>query len=248
MAFYLIHELRGLKTEKDGRMRIRANTALPAAAAEDLVKKLLKISGISKAQANPRVGSLLIFYDSTKSRNQALRLLQANEKLPAMKKLMGVQTSSQAVMGGFFPLFRYLCIRPFLPPTLRIVSAAIGAIPFLLKGISALLHGKLCVEVLDASAIAASLYLRDFRTVSMLTLLLGLGDTLADWTRRHSLESLTESLTLNIHTVWRKVNGTEVSTPLAKIKKGDLKWCVQAPPFPWMALSRKAWVSSISRP
>ncbi len=222
MAFYLIHELRGLKTEKDGRMRIRANTALPAAAAEDLVKKLLKISGISKAQANPRVGSLLIFYDSTKSRNQALRLLQANEKLPAMKKLMGVQTSSQAVMGGFFPLFRYLCIRPFLPPTLRIVSAAIGAIPFLLKGISALLHGKLCVEVLDASAIAASLYLRDFRTVSMLTLLLGLGDTLADWTRRHSLESLTESLTLNIHTVWRKVNGTEVSTPLAKIKKGDL--------------------------
>ena len=148
MAFYLIHELRGLKTEKDGRMRIRANTALPAAAAEDLVKKLLKISGISKAQANPRVGSLLIFYDSTKSRNQALRLLQANEKLPAMKKLMGVQTSSQAVMGGFFPLFRYLCIRPFLPPTLRIVSAAIGAIPFLLKGISALLHGKLAWKCL----------------------------------------------------------------------------------------------------
>ncbi|MCR5813413.1 MAG: heavy metal translocating P-type ATPase [Desulfovibrio sp.] len=222
MAFYLVHELKGLKTEKDGRMRIRANTSLPLAAAEDLVQKLQKIAGISKVQANARVGSLLIFYDSTRSRNQALKLLQANEKLPAMKKLLGVETTPQPALGGFFPLFRYLFIRPFLPPALRMLSAAIGAIPFLIKGLSALLHGKLCVEVLDASAIAASLYLRDFRTVSMLTLLLGLGDTLAEWTKRHSLESLTESLTLNVHTVWRKVNGTEVSTPLAKIKKGDL--------------------------
>ncbi|MBO4334547.1 MAG: heavy metal translocating P-type ATPase [Desulfovibrio sp.] len=222
MAFYLVHELKGLKTQKDGRMRIRANTPLPLAATEDLVQKLQKITGISKVQANARVGSLLIFYDSAKSRNQALKVLQANEKLPAMKKLIGRDTTPQAAMGGFFSLFRYIVIRPFLPACLRMISAAISAIPFLVKGISQLLHGKLRVEVLDASAIAASLYLRDFRTVSMLTLLLGLGDTLAEWTRRHSLESLTESLTLHVQTVWRKVNGTEVSTPLARIKKGDL--------------------------
>ncbi|MBO4335505.1 MAG: heavy metal translocating P-type ATPase [Desulfovibrio sp.] len=221
MAFYLVHELKGLTSKNDGRMRIRANTSLPAAAAEDLVQKLLGIPGISKAQANPRVGSLLIFYDGPKSRTRALKLLAANEKLPAMKKLAGKEVTPGPVLGGFFPLIRYFFIRPFLSPTLRLISASISAIPFLLKGLRALFQGRLCVEVLDAAAIASSLYMRDYRTVSMLTLLLGLGDVLADWTKRHSLESLAESLTLNVHTVWRKVNGTEVATPLGKIRRGD---------------------------
>ncbi|MCR4665973.1 MAG: heavy metal translocating P-type ATPase [Desulfovibrio sp.] len=222
MAFYIVHELKKLKTEKDGRIRVRANTALPAQAAYDIAQKLQDISGISAVSCTPRVGSFLFFYDSPKSRTQALKLLAANEKLPAFKKLRGQEVAEKNGIEKFFPLFRFLFIRPFLPISLRMVTATLHAIPFILKGIGALLRGKLCVEVLDASAIAASLYLRDFRTVSLLTLLLGLGDTLAEWTRQHSLDSLAESLTLNVATVWRKVNGTEVSTPLNKIKKGDL--------------------------
>ena len=203
-------------------MRIRANRPLPAAAADDLVQKLLKISGISKASSNALAGSFLVFYDNSKSRLQALKLFAANEGLPAYKKLAGIEGNETPALGGFLPLVRYIFIRPLLPTYVRMGLAICGAIPFILKGISCLLHGKLHVEVLDAAAIGASLYMRDFRTVSLLTLLLGLGDTLAYWTKRHSLDSLTESLTLNVQTVWRKVNGTEVSTPISKIKKGDL--------------------------
>ena len=65
--------------------------------------------------------------------------------------------------------------------------------------------------------------MRDFRTVTMLTLLLGLGDTLAYWTRRHSMESLTESLALNVDNVWKlQDDGTEISVPLSQISEGDL--------------------------
>ena len=103
------------------------------------------------------------------------------------------------------------------------ISCVCSAIPFLVKGLSALLHGRLSVEVLDASAILASLCMRDFRTVTMLTLLLGLGDTLAYWTRRHSMESLTESLALNVENVWKlQDDGTEISVPLSQISEGDL--------------------------
>ena len=149
-----------------------------------------------------------------------MRLL-TESAVPTGKALLGrplpAQTSS-----GLFPLFRYLCIRPFLPMPLRIALAVVGAIPFLIKGISTLLQGKCTVEVLDAAAITASLLLRDFNTVSMLTLLLGLGDTLSEWTRKHSIDSLTESLTITVQSVWQKVDGTEIQTPLSAIREGDL--------------------------
>ncbi|MHC5791834.1 P-type ATPase, partial [Streptococcus pyogenes] len=64
--------------------------------------------------------------------------------------------------------------------------------------------------------------MRDFRTVSLLTLLLGLGETLEYWTRRRSMATLTESLALNVENVWLLVDDTEVSVPLAQVKENDL--------------------------
>ena len=94
----------------------------------------------------------------------------------------------------FWPLMRFFVVRPFLPTLWRVVTAVWAAVPFLVKGLQSLARGRINVDVLDASAILASLLLRDFRTVSVLTLLLGLGDILAAWTRYHSLNTLAESL------------------------------------------------------
>lgn len=94
------------------------------------------------------------------------------------------------------------------------VTSVATAVPFLLKGLGSLLRGRLSVEVLDAAAITVSLLMRDFRTVSVLTLLLGLGEALEYWTRRRSLDSLTESLALNVDSAWLLgEDGTEVSVP-----------------------------------
>ncbi len=217
MIFTLVHELSGLQSETDGRMRIRANGALPASAAEEFETKLNNLAGI-RATSNARTGSFLIFYEDAAARKAALEYLLEQEERPI--RCTSTQTKEEG--GSLFPLFRFLFIRPILPTAVRIGMACVGALPFLLKGVTELLRGKLSVEVLDASAILASLAMRDFRTVSMLTLLLGLGDTLAMWTKQHSLASLTESLTLNVQTVWRKENGKEVSVPLAKVRVGDL--------------------------
>ena len=50
----------------------------------------------------------------------------------------------------------------------------------------------------------------------------GLGEALEYWTRRRSMDSLTESLALNVDTVWVLADGVETSVPLSDVREGDL--------------------------
>ena len=223
MRFFIVHELRGITTPDSGRMRVRASCSLGGGRAEALAGALASLEGISSVSANALVGSLLIFYDSEESRVTALTLLlgaaNTNGQFGQADLPAGVEPASG---NGLMPLVRYVFVRPFLPLALRVMNSIVGALPYIFKGLGALLRGTLSVDVLDAAAIGASLIMGDFRTVSMLTLLLGLGETLEDWTRRRSMASLTESLALNVENVWLLVDSTEISVPLAHVHEGDL--------------------------
>lgn len=223
MRFFIVHELRGLSTPASGRMRVRASCPLHPTQAEALAGALESLPGVSEARANPLLGSLLLFYEDEESRTAILTMLagacdgigaQDGSDLPVPVK--------EAPAGGLIPLLRFIFVRPFLPMALRIASSVLAAVPFLLKGVSSLLRGRFSVEVLDAAAIGASLLMRDFRTVTVLTILLGLGETLEYWTRRRSLDSLTESLALNVENVWLLADGVETSVPLGQVREDDL--------------------------
>lgn len=77
-----------------------------------------------------------------------------------------------------------------------------------------LLRGKLNVEVLDASAIAVSLLLRDFKTAGLVILLLGMGEMLERYTRKKSLASLADQLALKVDQVWVRRGSEVVVMPL----------------------------------
>ena len=223
MRFFIVHELRGITTPESGRMRVRASSCLGEGRIEALAGALTSLEGITEVRANALIGSLLIFYDNEETRVTALTLLVGAADAGGQFDIQGQHYESALSPGqGFMPLVRYVFVRPFLPLALRVFNSVMGALPFLFKGLGALLRGTLSVDVLDAAAIGASLIMGDFRTVSMLTLLLGLGETLEDWTRRRSMASLTESLALNVENVWLLVDGTEVSVPLAQVREGDL--------------------------
>ncbi|SDF52865.1 heavy metal translocating P-type ATPase [Desulfovibrio legallii] len=223
MRFYIVHELRGVATPASGRMRVRASSPLAPASAEALAGALATLPGIADVRCNPVTGSLLLFYSDDKARTDALTLLVgAADAYDSLDVPQGPGEGELTPTQGLMPLFRYIFVRPFLPFALRIITAVAAAVPFLCKGAGALLRGRLSVDVLDAAAIGASLLMRDFRTVSMLTVLLGLGETLEYWTRRRSLATLTESLALNVENVWLLADGTEVSVPLAQVREGDL--------------------------
>lgn len=226
MQFFIVHELSPLRTQDRGRMRLRTSRAMTVVGGEAVKNSLAALPGIGDVAVNPLLGSVLLFYDGVESRNAALRLLasMADAHTPCRPPDAGdTRTASElSPVRGFLPLLRYVFVRPLLPFWLRAALAMAGAVPFLFKGLLSLLRGKLNVEVLDAAAISASLAMRDFTTIGMLTLLLGLGDTLEQWTRRRSLASLTESLALNVENVWILTDSDEeVSVPLARVREGD---------------------------
>ena len=222
MTFYIVHELIRLADGHGGRIRLRANLAFTAARANDLNHALANISGIEGVQVNPRSGSVLLFYADAESRTAVLRLLAVADTLPARREEGAVVEAEARPKSPFWPLMRFFVVRPFLPTLWRVVTAVWAAVPFLVKGLQSLARGRINVDVLDASAILASLLLRDFRTVSVLTLLLGLGDILAAWTRYHSLNTLAESLSLNVQNVWLLRDGKEVLAPIEEVAVGDL--------------------------
>ena len=226
MRFYIVHELRGLTTPDSGRMRVRASGPLGMAQAEALAGALATLPGISEVSVNPRLGSLLFFFENEESRETALTLFVGaggdDGPLAELGDDPTPQPGEATLTEGLMPVFQYIFVRPLLPMALRVVNSVVSAVPFLFKGVRAVLRGALNVDVLDAAAIGASLVMRDFRTVSLLTLLLGLGETLEYWTRRRSMATLTESLALNVENVWLLAEGTEISVPLAQVKEGDL--------------------------
>lgn len=120
------------------------------------------------------------------------------------------------------PLVRWVFVRPFVPFLVNVFNAVLGAIPYLIKGLGELRHGKLTVEVLDAAAIGVSLLRRDFRTAGLVVLLLGLGELLENYTRKKSLESLADQLALKVDNVWVRRGDTVVECALKDITDDDI--------------------------
>ena len=74
------------------------------------------------------------------------------------------------------------------------------------RGWSALLHGRLSVSVLDATAVTVSMRAeRTFDTAGSVMFMLGLGEILEDWTHKKSVADLAGAMSLNVDKVWLKV-------------------------------------------
>ena len=122
----------------------------------------------------------------------------------------------------FAPLARYVFLRPMLPMLVNTANAVLGAIPRLVDAAKELMHGRLNVEVLDGAAILISLLRRDFRTVGLLVLLLGLGEMLENYTRKKSLASLADQLAIKVDRVWIRSEGKVRSIPLSELSDDDV--------------------------
>lgn len=214
MHFFPVHEI-------PGRIRLRTPSRLNGIMANRLADQLDAIPGIEGVRVNPRTGSVLLLYATPSARDTACTLLSAPLPSPVRSAAEVPQINDRETGLSLRPLLWYVFVRPLLPFAVRVVSAFSAALPFLLKGIDALMRGRLNVDVLDASAIGISLLRRDFRTVSLLTLLLGFGEALEQWTRKKSLDSLAESLALDVDAVWVRRDGTEISVPLKTVQEGD---------------------------
>ena len=229
MQCIIIHELQG----NIGRLRARSLCSLTRRIGKQLQNDLESIQGITDLTINLRTGSILFYYKSLESRNEALEILNVQDSaLPETKDVskslallghvvkLGSAVKLPSKMSGF-PLLRritrFLFFRSVLPPWLRMIISIKKALPYILHGFKSLLRGQINIDLLDASAITVSLIRRDFPTVSTLIFLLGLGEALEEWTKHQSRASLAQSLSLDVDSVWVKDGDTEVRIPFNEL-------------------------------
>ena len=118
-------------------------------------------------------------------------------------------------------VIRRVISKLFFPLPVTTALAIYHSIKYIREGLSALLHGKLSVAVLDATAVTVSMVRGDFSTAGSVMFMLRLGEILEDWTHKKSVADLAGAMSLNVDHVWLKTGETETLVPIGDIQAGD---------------------------
>ena len=109
----------------------------------------------------------------------------------------------------------------FLPAPVTAVIAVVKSWKYIKEGLSALLHRKLTVAVLDATAVTVSLVRGDFDTAGSVMFMLRLGEILEEWTHKKSVADLAGAMSLQVENVWMQAGEAEVLVPVGQVQVGD---------------------------
>ena len=118
-------------------------------------------------------------------------------------------------------VIRRVISKLFFPLPVTTALAIYHSIKYIREGLSALLHGKLSVAVLDATAVTVSMVRGDFSTASSVMFMLRLGEILEDWTHKKSVADLAQTMSLNVDKVWKETDAGSVLVPVADVQVGD---------------------------
>ncbi len=235
MDFAVVHDL-------PGRLRFRTDPAcVTVEVVHDLTGVLLADEVIVDARVNAVTGSVLVLF-SPADRDKVLAAVDgyrfdADRAVARMASLMthvpAVGAGAGAHHGhglavaevgpaGLLRFAGYFLLRPLLPSFVRMAMAIYRSLPFLARGLAALWHGRLNVDVLDAAAIGLSLARGDFRAASNITLMFAASEYLQHWTREKSRESLAESLAVDVDAVWVRRGDVQYHVPLVELQTGEI--------------------------
>ena len=119
-------------------------------------------------------------------------------------------------------VIRRVISKLFFPLPVTTALAIYHSIKYIREGLSALLHGKLSVAVLDATAVTVSMVRGDFSTASSVMFMLRLGEILEDWTHKKSVADLAGAMSLGVDKVWLVTDHGEEAVPIGEVRTGDL--------------------------
>lgn len=108
-----------------------------------------------------------------------------------------------------------------LPFPIRAAWTVVNSLKYLKEGLKSLSKRKLEVSVLDATAIGVSILRGDIETAGSIIFLLGIGETLEEWTHKKSVGDLARSMSLNVQKVWLKTGEQAVLVDADTICKED---------------------------
>lgn len=214
-----------VKHEINGRLRIHVvQKRMTYTEADTLSWFLSNQKNVTDVKVYERTADAVICYVGT--REEVLNLLKEfsyeNTKLPehvaaGSGRELNAVYQERLVMKTVLHYGSKL----FLPMPVRAVITSVKSVKYIWHGIRCLMHGKIEVPVLDATAISVSVFRRDYATAGSVMFLLGIGEIIEEWTHKKSVGDLARSMSLNVNKVWLKRNEQEILVKSSDIEPGD---------------------------
>lgn len=214
-----------VKHEINGRLRIHVvQKRMTYTEADTLSWFLSNQKNVTDVKVYERTADAVICYVGT--RDEVLNLLKEfsyeNTKLPehvaaGSGRELNAVYQEKLVMKTVLHYGSKL----FLPMPVRAVITSVKSVKYIRHGIRCLMHGKIEVPVLDATAISVSVFRRDYATAGSVMFLLGIGEIIEEWTHKKSVGDLARSMSLNVNKVWLKRNEQEILVKSSDIEPGD---------------------------
>lgn len=218
MKCSVLHETRG-------RMRVHLRISRMTLQQADLAEYYLKqVKGVSDVKVYDRTCDVVVLYTGDR-KNIITALSQFSfekaQALDVVPEHTGRELNREFEDKLVCSVLRRAVSKLFLPFPIRSTIAVIRSFKYIKEGVSSLLHGKLSVSVLDATAVSVSLLRGDFDTASSVMFMLGLGELLEEWTHKKSINDLAGAMSLNVDKVWLKAGDSEVLVSIHDVKAGD---------------------------
>lgn len=210
-----------------GRLRLRCGRGLFSdEEARGVAHALMAIEGVRSAEVHIANGSILVTgspgaRDAVLAAIDELSVLSLPRSADEGELSMATADNDFALRVGHLVAHRLLR-RLLVPLPVRRVLVVLRAIPRIWEGLRRLVSGELTVEVLDATAIIASLLRGAFADASTVIFLLRLSDILQEHIQRRARIALAEGLITRAETVWRVVDGCDVEVSLADVCAGQI--------------------------
>ena len=206
-----------------GRLRIHAQQRRMTLLQADILEAYLRrLPGVTSAAVYDRTCDAVICYRGP--REQVISALarfsyeQAAELAPEhSSRTLNREYEEKLVLA----VCRRAVSRLFFPAPLRTAMTAVRSVRYIKEGLDCLLRGRVQVPVLDAAAVTVSILRGDFETAGSIMFLLGVGDTLNEWTHKKSVADLAGTMALNVDKVWLETEQGSVLVPVGDVKAGD---------------------------
>ena len=218
MKFFIRHETRG-------RIRIHLDQKrMSYEQADTLAYYLENLNGVVTAKVYERTCDAVVCYQG--SRAEIISGIRAFHYQDVEVPSQVLQSSGRALNSEYQEklISKVICHygrKLFLPYPLNAIYTTATSLKYIWMGIDTLLHRKIEVPVLDATAIGVSVFRQDFGTAGSIMFLLGIGELLEEWTHKKSVGDLARTMSLNVGKVWLKKDEQEILVESGEIQPGD---------------------------
>ena len=197
MKCKIIHESRG-------RLRVHLECARMSLDEADVLEYYMRsVDGVDEVKVYDRTRDAVICYCAERA---AVINALAAFSFPAAEAMQLVPEHTTRELNREFEdklamaVLRRTASKLFLPVPVTTAIAIVRSLKYIHEGLKALLHGRLSVAVLDATAVSVSMLRGDFSTASSVMFMLSLGEILEEWTHKKSVADLAGAMSCLLYT------------------------------------------------